>query len=343
MRRARWRERRKGASPNYQGPARRREDRETTAHGARPPGRSPLRDHLYAHRVALLNGLRRIRTNPFATWLTILVVGIALALPTAVDLSVDHLSRLTDRWQRIHDLSLFLGDDQDDQAAEALARRLGKDPDIAAVRVITRDQALAELRQQADLEEALKLLGENPLPPVVVVSPRDPTPERLQALQTRLSALPQVDAVQLDSRWVARLQALLELARRIATLLGLLSVIAVAVIVGNTLRLVAQAHTEELRVSRLLGATDGQLRRPFLYTGLIYGLAGAFTAWLLVLAGGLWLSPAISRLAELYQGNFQLPLPDNHALLLLALGGPLLGWLTAWVVVSHQIRRLEVD
>ncbi len=338
MRRARWKERRKGASPRHRGPARRREDRE----GPRPARTSSLGDWLYAHRLALANGLRRLRANPFATWLTILVVGIALALPTAVDLGIDHLTRLTDRWQRINDISLFLQPQQDEQTAQHLAERLRQDPDIADVRLITPAQALDELRRQADLEEALALLEDNPLPPVLVITPRSLPPAALEVLKDRLAALPEVDSARQDSHWVARLQALLDLGQRLATLLGLLSVVAVAVIVGNTLRLVAQAHTDELRVSRLLGATDAHLRRPFLYTGLIYGLAGAVTAWLLVLAGGLWLAPAVSRLAELYQSGFQLPLPDQRALLLLGLGGPLLGWLTAWVVIQYQIRRLDL-
>ena len=338
MKPRRWRERRKGASRHYRGPTRRREDRE----GARPPHPSSLGDWLHAHRLALANGLKRLRANLFATWLTILVVGIALALPTAVDLGIDHLTRLTDRWQRIHDLSLFLQPQQDDQTAQRLAERLRQDPDILGIRLITRAQALDELRRQADLEEALTLLGDNPLPPVLVITPRPRSPAALAALKDRLASLPEVDSVRQDSHWVARLQALLDLGQRLATLLGLLSVVAVTVIVGNTLRLVAQAHTDELRVSRLLGATDAYLRRPFLYTGLFYGLAGALTAWLLVLAGGLWLAPAVSRLAELYQSSFQLPLPDRRALLLLGLGGPLLGWFTAWVVIQYQIRRLDL-
>ena len=337
----RLRERRKGATPGYQGPKRRREDREEQRHGARPERHGRLADYLYAHRLALASGLRRMRHSPWATWLTILVVGIALALPTALDLAVDNLGQLADDWRRGADISLFLTPDSDDNAANELAQHLRGDPQIATVRVITREQALEELRQRAGIGEALDLLDENPLPPVVVVSPASNEATHLAALRQRLAQLPKVDLAQMDTQWVERLQAILHLADRLATLLGLLTVVAVAVIVGNTLRLVGQSYTPELRVSRLLGATDADLRRPFLYSGLLYGLAGALVAWVIILLGLAWIAPAVERLASHYPQGLELHGPDRHALLLLALAGPLLGLVTAWVVIGRQIRELE--
>jgi len=337
----RLRERRKGATPGYQGPKRRREDREEHRHGATPERHAPLADYLHAHRLALGSGLRRMRRSPWATWLTILVVGIALALPTALDLAVDNLGRLADDWRRGADISLFLTPDSDDAAAHDLAQRLRGDPQIAAIRVITRAQALEELRQQAGVGEALALLDENPLPPVVVISPAGEDPAQLTALRQRLARLPGVDLAQMDTQWVERLQALLNLADRLATLLGLLTVVAVAVIVGNTLRLVGQSYAPELRVSRLLGATDADLRRPFLYSGALYGLAGALVAWTLIYLGLAWIAPAVERLASHYPQGLDLHGPDRHALLLLALAGPLLGLVTARVVIGRQIRELE--
>ncbi len=337
----RLRERRKGATPGYQGPKRRREDREEHRHGATPERHGRLADYLYAHRLALANGLRRMRRTPWATWLTILVMGIALSLPTALDLAVDNLGRLADDWRRGADISLFLTPNSDDAAARALALRLRGDPEIAATRVITRDQALAELRSRAGVGEALALLDENPLPPVVVVTPTGDDPAHLAALRQRLADLPGVDLAQMDTQWVERLQALLHLADRLATLLGLLTVMAVAVIVGNTLRLVGQSYAPELRVSRLLGATDADLRRPFLYSGVLYGLAGALVAWGIVLLGLAWIAPAVERLASHYPQGLELHGPDRHALFLLALAGPLLGLVTARVVIGRQIRELE--
>ncbi len=337
----RLRERRKGASPGYQGPKRRREDREEHRHGARPERHGPIADHLYAHRLALAGGLRRMRHSPWATWLTILVVGIALALPTALDLAVDNLGRLADDWRRGADISLFLTPDSDDAAARTLAQRLRDDPEIATVRVITRDQALEELRSRAGVGEALDLLDENPLPPVVVVTPAGNDPTRLAALRQRLAGLPGVDLAQMDTQWVERLQALLRLADRLATLLGLLTAVAVAVIVGNTLRLEGQSYAPELRVSRLLGASDADLRRPFLYGGVLYGLGGALVAWGITLLGLAWIAPAVERLASHYPQGLTLHGPDLHALLLLGLAGPLLGLVTAWVVIGRQIRELE--
>ncbi len=334
----RFRERRKGASPHYQGERRRREDREEPRTGARRR-RSAGSEGYWAHRRALARSLQRMRHTPLATWFTILVIGIALSLPTGLDLAVDNLSRLAETWQRGADLSLFLEEGREDDDARRLAQRLRQDPDIAAVRLITRAQALEELRRLPGMDEALTVLGDNPLPPVLVVTPRDD--DMADALRARLAALPEVAVVQRDTQWVARLQAILALFDRAALLLGLLSLVGVAVIVGNTLRLVSQSYLDELRVSHLLGATDGYLLRPFLYAGLIYGAAGAAVAWLLVHLALLWLGPALDRLTHLYQSDFHLQGLSLHALGLLALGGPALGLVTAWIVIRPQLKRLD--
>jgi cell division transport system permease protein len=210
---------------------------------------------------------------------------------------------------------------------------------VAAVEVKTPDQGLAEFRGQSGFADALKVLHYNPLPAVLIVTPRADAPagDSAPALVADLQHDPAVDLVQYDAQWRQRLNAILALTARVAMVLAGLLGMAALLVVGNTVRLDIQGRSDEIAVMQLLGANDGFVRRPFLYTGFWYGaFAGVLS---LVLIGIVeWaLAAPLAQLAASYEHRF-----DAHGLAFVDMGsvlgvGALLGWLGAWLAASRHI------
>jgi cell division transport system permease protein len=212
---------------------------------------------------------------------------------------------------------------------------------IAEVQYISADQALSEFKQLSGFGEAAAVLDKNPLPAVLVVRPNDASPEAAAALQHQLAANPAVDQVRLDLQWLKRLSAILDIVRRVTDILAALLGLAVILVVGNTIRLEIGGRRTEIEVSKLLGATDAFIRRPFLYHGAWYGFAGGLIACLLVVAAVTLVEEPVSRLAGLYGSAFALQgLGFMGALGLLA-GGGLLGWTGSWLAVARHLRAIE--
>ncbi len=302
-----------------------------------------LTAYFLSHMQALLHSLGRLVKTPLASLMTIGVIGITLALPAGMHVLLQEFQGVSAGWKNTARISLFLRQDIDGTAVNDLLRRLQAMPGVATVVRITPDEALAEFRQLTGFGEALQALTENPLPFVLVVQPktdfRDPL--LVQSLLHRLRDLPGVELAQLDLAWLKRLFALTDIARRGVLVLGVLLSLAVLLIMGNTIRLAIQSRREEIEVEKLIGATDAFIRRPFLYSGCWYGLAGALVAWLLV-NGALWLlSSPIQRLSVLYNSDLSpggLGMMDS---LVLLLTGVLLGTLGAWLAVGRHLREIE--
>jgi cell division transport system permease protein len=162
-------------------------------------------------------------------------------------------------------------------------------------------------------------------------------PGAVEALRDALVGLPEVEAVRLDSAWVARLHALIQLAREAALLLAALLATAVLLVVGNTLRLEIANRRSEIELMSLVGATQAFVRRPFLYAGVWYGLLGGALAAALATLALVLIQAPVSRLAALYGTEFHLAGLDPAALLALFLGGPLLGLIGAWLAVGRHL------
>ncbi|MFZ5757078.1 MAG: permease-like cell division protein FtsX [Pseudomonadota bacterium] len=315
----------------------------------RPPGSGASalqvgwRDRLDAarmhHRLSALDALGRLRRAPAGSFLTALVLAVALSLPAALYLALDNLRALAGNVQGQAQISLFLKMDVAESAQRALAKRIGARADVGAVQVITREQALAEFRSQSGYADALDALEGNPLPGVIVVQPA--TVEAAPALQKVLAQEAGVDSAQLDSAWLQKLGAMLEIGERLAQALALAFALAVLLVVVNTIRLAIESRRDEVLVARLVGATDAFVRRPFLYTGLWFGLAGGLLALLLMAALVLWLSGPVDRLAGLYGSAFSLAGLGWRESLALPLGGALLGVAGAWLAVGRHLRDSE--
>lgn len=301
------------------------------------------RTWLTRHAQVALDSLGRLYRNPLATLMTAAVIGIALAMPASLYLLLNNMDRLGGSWDGQASLSVFLNDTVPVAAAGKLARRVRGWPEVAEVTLVTPDQALEEFRQRSGFADVLDTLDENPLPTVLLVlpAPAHVDPQSVANLQGRLQALPETEQAQLDLQWVQRLTAILELAQRGVLLISALLALAVLLVVGNTIRLEIQSRREEIVVTKLIGATDGFIRRPFLYSGTWYGVIGALLAWLLVVTG-LWLLDApVRQLAELYQSSFHLQTLPFLLLLVLLAGGILLGLLGSWLAVGRHLGSIE--
>ncbi len=300
-----------------------------------------LRRYLRLHVANLLGAAGRLTSQPVASTLTVLVIAIAIALPAGLRVFVANVGTLTSNWQSAADITVYLEPGTGDDEAQALADRLGSRPDVAAVRLIAAAAALEEFRQRSGFGEALDALSDNPLPHTIVVSPADGAAADVGEMRDSLAGEPGVELVQIDTEWVARLRAMLSLIGRISNIATGLLAAAVVLVIGNTIRLEINNRRVEIEVMKLVGGTDGFIRRPFLYLGLWYGALGALVAWLLVAIALLLLAGPVGELARLYASDFALRgLPLRDSLLLVA-GGAALGWAGAWVAAARHLRTIE--
>jgi cell division transport system permease protein len=291
----------------------------------------------------MLHSLGRLSRAPLATLMTAAVIGIAIALPGGLHTLVSNVRSLSGAWDGSASLSLFLTPKVDEAGARDLAQRLGAWPEVGTTRVIGRDEALAEFRRLSGFGEALDLLGENPLPVVLLLQPSRAagTPEGAAALAERLGRLPEVEMAQLDLEWVRRLHAMTRTAERgIWVLVALLS-LAVLLIVGNTIRLEINNRRPEIEITKLVGATNAFIRRPFLYDGLWYGLLGGLIAWLLISISLLLLQGPVAELAGLYDSQFDLAGLSFGGSLVVLGGSGLLGLAGAWLAVGRHLAAIE--
>jgi cell division transport system permease protein len=289
---------------------------------------------------ALTAALRRLRTQAFTTLLTALAMGVAISLPSGLYLVLGNLSGLAGDLPAQPEISVFLDTGVSTAQRQALAARL-KRPDIAHARYVPRNEALATLSAAQDLDDITAGLTENPLPDAWVVRPHATSREELARVAADLGKLPGVAETHLDSQWADRLQAALAIGRTSVWLLAGLFAIALVAISGNAIRAQVLARRDEILVSRLIGATDRYIRRPFLYVGAMQGLLGGLAAGgVMAVAGGILRAP-VERLASLYGSTFHL-LPPTALEIAIVLGlTTLFGWLGAWLSVTRTLHQVE--
>ena len=291
------------------------------------------------HAQSLSSSLRRVVKAPLPMLMTIAVIGVALAFPAALYTLTSNLSALSADLEQTSELSLFLDQRLDDAQAHVLAERLRRREDLAEVQVITKEQAFAEFRELSGFGAALDQFPGNPLPAVLALRPIPAlgSLESLERLQRALEAVPGVDFARLDTAWVRRFQALVELARQGVMLFAVLVAGAVFLIIGNTIRLEIETRHAEIEIMSMVGATHAHIRRPFLYMGLWYGLFGGIMAWVLVTIAVTLLQTPVTRVAALYHAVFPLHSLGLQELLVLLSGGVLLGLIGSWVAVARRL------
>ena len=295
------------------------------------------------HAQTLIGSLGRIVNQPFATLMTMGVVAVALALPLLLNLFLTNVRSATGNWNDAFDLSVYMDKRASGARVTSLAKQLRLRGDVAAVRIITADQAMAEFRDDSGFGKALDALNENPLPDTLVITPTlmASTPQGTDALKGAIAGMADVQTVQLDTDWVKRLHAMLDILRRVVVLTGGLLGAGVVLIVGNTIRLDILNRRAEIEVMKLVGASDSFARRPFLYSGIWYGLGGGLLALILVAIAAAVLNKPVQGLAKLYGSPFHLQglrFTTGVGVLALSVG---LAWLGSWLAATRHIRGIE--
>lgn len=299
--------------------------------------------YIQHHKLMAVDSLKRLLAAPAASLMTWLVLAIALSLPMTLYVALENVKQLSRNWDQSSQISVYLKKGVMSGFADELTAEIADFPNVSSAVYISPEQALKEFSVSTGLSDVIFGLDDNPLPGVISVIPRlDSQDENgLELLQQKLEALRHVDSVQLDLIWVKRLYQFMELGQRLVWALAALLGLAVLLIIGNTIRLSIENRRDEIRVVKLVGGTDAFVRRPFLYTGLWFGLGGGIIAWILLSIGLFWLSGPVEQLISLYGSDFSLKGLGFSDSLLLIFDGVILGWLGAWLAVSRHLSTIE--
>ena len=305
------------------------------AKNSRAQARSGAGIWLDQHLYSVVSSLGRAVRRPWATLLTVGVMAVAFALPLGLWLALQNVGHFAGDVQQSREIDLFLTPETPVARAQALAETLRARDDVASVELRTPDQGLAEFRQSSGLADSLDLLDGNPLPALLVVVPEGDEARLVAALE----ALPETDLLQHDAAWRERLTGWMGFGERLTWVLAALFGLGALLVVGNTVRLDIQSRREEIGVLQLLGASDGFIRRPFVYLGAWYGLAAGALALGLMTLAALALRDPLAALARSYGSPFALSGLDPLGAALVVLAATIVGWLGAWLVTGHFLRQ----
>jgi cell division transport system permease protein len=294
------------------------------------------RDH---HRSTLTSSTTKILREPLQSLLTILVIAIALTLPAALYLGVENIRQLSGGVDASAQISVFVKKGARESALDALSEKLEGLSGVASVRYISAQAAVDEFEALSGFGSALQYLDENPLPDSFLVQPL--LVSNAERLVTDIRQLNLVDDVQLDLEWLQRLDALLDMGRKLVLALGAALGLGVILVVGNTIRLAIQSRRDEITVVKLVGGTDAYVRRPFLYSGFLFGIFGAMVAAILLTTLGFWLAGPVDKLALLYRSQFSITGLGLGGVATLLLIGGTVGLIGAWLAVGQHLRKIK--
>ena len=302
-----------------------------------------VRTYFLRHAQVFFYSLGQLWQAPFSMLMTAAVIGIALALPTGMHVLLNNAQQISGGWDGAAKVSLYLKQKVSEQRAQKLANKIRKLAQVAEVEYISSKKGLEEFRQRTGYDTALKALDDNPIPATLVVTPnlRFNNAEQIEALAVQLGKYKQVDLVQLDSEWVQRLFAIMDIVSQGVVILGIMLSIGVLLVVGNTIRLAIQNRRDEIVIVKLIGGTDAFIRRPFLYTGFWYGFFGGIIALILVFLSLFLMSGPIENLAGLYQSQFDLNKMDFGTIITILVLSIGLGLGGSWIAVGRHLRDIE--
>lgn len=316
--------------------------------GANAKSVNPLQKFMYfwIHNLRqIITSIGEIWRTPLASAMTIGVMGLSLTLPATLHIIVKNVQSINLEWDSASEISLFLNDGLSEQQISSAIRRLRSYDEIDELRYISKDDAVTEFKSLSGFGEALDYLESNPLPASFIVTPTkyhkqaDPA----KALLAKLEKEREIDFGKLDIDWLARLNAIVSMLEEAVITVALLLMISVVLIIGNTIRLSIISRKEEIEVMKLVGATESFIQRPFVYTGIWYGLMGGLVAFLIVTFVIWWMQSAIGEISGLYMADFHiegLTFSEFGALILIASG---LGFIGAFWSVHRHIKEIEPD
>lgn len=293
------------------------------------------------HQASARASLAGVLQKPGSFLMTTFVIAVALVLPALLYLMLQGVKQFAGGWDAKPRITVYLRVSLEEERAAALRSRLQLLAGIDAIEYISRDQALEVFRKQTGLGDVLDRLDENPLPPVYVLTSEDSSPAHIETIVTAVKKIPGVESVQTDLVWAGRLQYILLLIERLAFLLFVLFSVGVVLTVANTLRLEIAQRRQEIIVMKLVGATDAFVRRPLLYRGIWYGVAGAVLASVILVSAAAYLSSPVEALARSYGSEAILAGPGVMELAWLLLAGFGLGLLGAWFTVERYLQAMD--
>ncbi len=293
------------------------------------------------HNLHSLNlATKRMAEGPFAALFSILVIGIALSLPAGLYVALKNIDRLAGGMPTQPEITLFLDIDLSQDKGRQLVQKVEGMPGVAHARFVSRDDGLKHLKD-AGLSDLTSGLSANPLPDAIAITPNDSNADNMERLAQQFKLLPGVDHLAMDTDWARRLTALLDFGHNLVWLMTGLLGLALAAITGNTIRLQIYAARDEIEVSRLIGATNRFIRRPFLYFGVLQGLLGGLAGWLIVSGSLHAMTASLDRLALAWSGHLDLlGLGPAEAAIILATSS-LLGFLGAFLAVNYSLQRMN--
>jgi cell division transport system permease protein len=307
----------------------------------RPATGNRISAYLLHHLQSLVFSLGKIYHAPATTIMTVAVIGITLSLPGGFYLFLKNIDAVSGDFRSSTQISLYLKLNTRDKQARALEKHIAAMEQVAATRFISREQSLEEFRRDSGFGKSIDTLSSNPLPHTIIVEPVGADTFTVRNLLNRLQAMPEVEIAKLDTEWLERLYTIIEIASRSVIIITILFACAVLLIIGNTIRLDIQNRYQEIIVTKLIGATDAFIRRPFLYGGVWYGLLGGIISWLIVEIGYLAISGPLERLNLLYKSDMNLITFSFQDFIVLIASSTLLGLAGSWIAVARHLNQIE--
>lgn len=304
---------------------------------------NPLFYYFICHLRALLFGLGELVRTPLSSLITVIVIGIAVALPSGFYLLLQNFQHISNNWSGSPRVSVYIDANLSNNTIKGLENKIIHIHGVKNTRYISPQQGLKEFEQLTQLSNALSGVKHNPLPGVIVVTPESnfETPGQIKLIASELKSLPHIQLVQLDLAWLQRLFNIVTIIKRVIFTLGVLFALGVVLITGNTIRLIMQNHAREMAIMRLLGATYAFIRRPFLYRGFWLGFVGGIIAWILVSIMLWWLENPILDLISSYGSHAQLHGLGFSTGLLIIIMSCVLSMIGAYVAVRHHLNLDE--
>jgi cell division transport system permease protein len=296
---------------------------------------------IFTHLRQAITSLGELWRSPLWTLITVAVLGVSMTLPTTLHLLVKNIQQVSRSYDQSFEISLFLQNETTPTEIATLVTLLQGDSQVAKVRLIDKAAAMTEFKQQSGFGEALAFLDQNPLPDVLLVTPKINQPAAAEALMQKLQKERYVELAKLDISWLERLAALMNLLQQAVYTIAILLLSAALLVIGNTIRLSIMDKKAEIEVMKLVGATDAFIQRPFLYTGIWLGVFGGFLAFVVVEVMLWWLRSAIATVTQLYQSDFvlnSLSMEEFGWLMLIAVS---LGLVGSYIAVRSHIKAIE--
>ena len=294
------------------------------------------------HMQSLVFSLGKIYKTPTTTIMTVAVIGITLSLPGGFYLFLKNIDAVSGDFRSSSQIALYLDIELGEKKARALERQVADMPEVAKTEFVSKQKSLEKFRQTSGFGKSIDTLSSNPLPHTIIVEPASSADTfAVKNLLNLLQTLPGVEIAKLDTEWLERLYTILEIAKRSVAIITILFGFAVLLIIGNTIRLDIQNRYQEIIVTKLIGATNAFIRRPFLYGGLWYGLLGGLISWLIVEIGYLAISGPLERLNLLYQADLVLITFTFQDFIILISSSTLLGLTGSWIAVARHLNQIE--